>query len=143
MLLLLTISRLMIIPTYMKSFNPHDLGEKFTLEACQRLSINNYLRKAKERLKHALVSAEIEIGSLAIELTSSKTRFDGIRLWFKCPKCKRRSGTLFVHPMSREVGCRKCLNLEYRSRRFRGMAENSLNIHSYDRLSLYGKTKSR
>jgi hypothetical protein len=32
-------------------------------------------------------------------------------------------GILYVHPITHAVGCRTCLGLEYRKRRFKGMAE--------------------
>jgi hypothetical protein len=96
------------------------------VEDCQRVSISAYLRKAKEKLKKTLVTAEIELGNLTIELTASKTSFDGTRYWFKCPQCARRVGTLFVHPLTSAIGCRKCLGFEYRSRRYKGMVEAGL-----------------
>ena len=61
-----------------------------------------------------------------IGLMPSKTAFGGIRYWFKCPVCEMRIGVLFIHPLNRKVGCKKCLNLDYRSRRYKGMIENSV-----------------
>ena len=37
----------------MKSLKPYNLGEKILVENCQKISITNYLRKAKEKLKKA------------------------------------------------------------------------------------------
>ena len=107
----------------MKSLKPYNLGEKILVENCQKISITNYLRKAKEKLKETLITTEMELGNLSIELTPSKTRFSGTRYLFKCPQCKDRVGTLFVHPLTHEIGCRECLKLEYRSRRYKGMIE--------------------
>jgi hypothetical protein len=67
------------------------------------------------------------IGNQSISLTVSKTRFNGLRYWFSCPMCQRRVGVLYVHPLTSEVGCRHCLKLDYRSRRYKGMIENNLN----------------
>ena len=92
-------------------------------ENCQKISITTYLRKAKEKLKETLITSEMELGNLSIELTPSKTQFRGTRYWFKCPQCNGRVGTLFVHPLTHEIGCRKCLGLEYRSRRYKKMIE--------------------
>lgn len=108
----------------MKTLQPYHSGKQILVEDCQRVSISAYLRKAKERLKKTLVAAELELGNLTIELTASKTSFDGTRYWFKCPRCNRRVGTLFVHPLTSAIGCRKCLDLEYRSRRYKGMIES-------------------
>src|SRR5258708_774898 len=107
----------------MKSLHPYHSGKQILVEDCQRVSISAYLRKAREKLKKELVTAEIEMGNLNIELTPSKTAFNGVRYWFKCPLCDHRVGTLFVHPLTSAIGCRKCLGLEYRSRRYKGMVE--------------------
>ena len=110
----------------MKAFSPNDLGKQILVEDCQRLSITTYLNIVKEKLKKELLCIEIKKGNLNIELIPSKTTFDGVRYWFKCPMCLQRVGILFVHPLSQSLGCRKCLALEYRSRRYKGMIENKL-----------------
>jgi hypothetical protein len=110
----------------MKSLHPYNSGKTILVEDCQKLSISTYLNKAKEKLKKELIDSEIEMNNLNIELTPSKTSFDGLRYWFKCPQCKNRVGTLFVHPITDTIGCRKCLSLEYRSRKYKGMIESDL-----------------
>ena len=96
------------------------------VEDCQKINITTYIRQAKAKLKGVLLTAELEMSDQIIELTPSKTAFNGLRYWFKCPKCSERVGTLFVHPLNSEIGCRKCLNLEYRSRRYKGMLVDHL-----------------
>ncbi len=100
----------------MKSLTSYHLGKQILVEQCERISVSSYLRKAKEKLAATLVAAEIKASGRSIELASSKTAFGGTRLWFKCPLCSLRAGMLFEHPLTREIGCRKCLELEYRSR---------------------------
>jgi hypothetical protein len=107
----------------MKSLNPYHSGKQILIDDCQRVSISACLREAKEKLKKVLAESTLELGSQTIELVASKTAFDGARYWFKCPHCGRRAGTLFVHPLTNAIGCRKCLGLEYRSRRYKGMME--------------------
>lgn len=107
----------------MKSSYPYDSGKRILVEECQKVSISTYLRKAQEKLKKSLIKAEIGLGDISIKLTASKTAFGGKRYWFACPKCEKRVGAIFIHPLSSEAGCRKCLNLEYRSRRYKGMIE--------------------
>jgi hypothetical protein len=110
----------------MKTFDPNDSGKnKMLVEQCQRISITAYMKKAIPKLKCTLLTAEIEMDNKIIKLTPSQTRFGGLRYWFKCPICGDRVGTLFVHPVDQMVGCKKCLNLEYRSRRYKGMIESS------------------
>lgn len=110
----------------MKSMNPNDLGEKFLVEDCQKLNMKDYLRQAKAKLKEALLTSEMSILSTPIGLAASRTGFGGVRYWFVCPGCSRKVGVLFVHPVSEAIGCRICLNLEYRKRRFKGMVEGEI-----------------
>jgi len=107
----------------MKTFDAYHSGKRFLVEECQKISINTSLRKAREQMKKTLIASVVELGNISIELTPSNTAFGGKRYWFKCPKCQGRVGTLFVHPLSSDIGCRECLNLEYRSRRYKGMVE--------------------
>jgi len=48
-----------------------------------------------------------------VELISTQTNFGGSRVWFVCPLCKRRCGSLFDY--GRSWLCRKCGNLKYRT----------------------------
>ena len=110
----------------MKSSQSYYSGKNILVEDCQRVSISTYLRKAKEQVKKTLIAAELRMANLKIELAPSETAFGGTRYWFRCPQCSGRAGTLFVHPLTSGIGCRKCLGLEYRSRRYKGMIENSI-----------------
>lgn len=113
-------------PPTMKTMMPNDLGKKYLVEDCQKISVNFFLKKAKQGLKEALINSELDIHGVIVELLTSKTGFGGFRYWFKCPSCQQRAGTLFVHAISRNLGCRACLRLEYRKRRYKGMVENNV-----------------
>jgi hypothetical protein len=104
----------------------NDLGKKLLVEECQKISVNLFLKKAKSGLKETLISSQLDVQGLAIQLTTSKTGFGGIRHWFECPMCKARVGVLYAHPLNQQIGCRQCLGLEYRKRRYKGMIENQL-----------------
>ncbi len=108
----------------MKSLNPNNLG--VLVEGCQKIKISDFLRKSKIKLKEAIVKSELEIEGLNIGLAISKTNYNGTRFWFKCPLCNLRVGVLFKHPLSDRIGCRKCLNLEYQKRRYKGMIEEKI-----------------
>ena len=108
----------------MKTLRPDDLGKKLLVEECQKISINTFLKQVKNKLKETLMLSQVEILNRNIELTTSNMHFGGSRNWFKCPLCTRKVGTLFVHPISNQIACRVCLGLEYRKRRYKGMAEN-------------------
>lgn len=110
----------------MKTMSPNDFGKIFTVEECGKVSVSSYLQDFKKKLREAVTGSSIEIEGRSIELTTSQTGFGGIRYWFKCPICSKRVGVLFVHSFTRDVGCRLCLDLDYRKRRFKGMAEGEI-----------------
>jgi uncharacterized protein YlaI len=110
----------------MKALKPNDLGNKFLIENCQKIKTQDILKRSKEKLKEALLGAEIEASGVKVELTTSRTHNNGIRFWFKCPSCHTRIAVLYKHPMSGKIGCRNCLNLEYRKRKYKGMIEAKL-----------------
>lgn len=83
--------------------SPYDLGK---LQLNQRIEINDFVRKAEKQLKTALVQAQIEVLGQNISLTTSKTRFNGQRLWFNCPTCDKRVGVLFN--IGRQISCKSC-----------------------------------
>ncbi len=106
--------------------SPNDLGKKFLVEECSKISMREYLTRARSKLKETLLSSELSVFDTPVGFTTSRTGFDGIRYWFVCPVCHRRVGVLFAHPIGRQIGCRQCLGLEYRKRRYKGMVENNL-----------------
>jgi hypothetical protein len=113
----------------MKSLPPNNLG-KYLTNNCQSLRLSGYLRAVKSGLKRAILSSQLEIDGYAdVGLITARTGINGARLWFKCPVCGQRAGIIYRHPISGAIGCRKCLNLEYKSRRFKGMIEDPKNIN--------------
>jgi len=110
----------------MKLLIPNDLGKKYLVEECQKIRIGDFLRTYRNKLKEIILSSQLEFPELKIELATSKTYYNGIRFWFKCPFCKKRAGVLLKHPVTDKIGCRRCLNLEYRKRRYKGMIEGNL-----------------
>jgi len=99
----------------------YDLG--LLVENCQRVSIKDYIQNTNKKLKEVLLRSELGVNNISVSLTTSKTGFGGTRFWFNCPLCDRRVGVLFVHSLTEAVGCRLCLGLEYRKRRYKGMVE--------------------
>ena len=107
----------------MKTLNLIDLGKKYLVEECQKIRIEDFLRIYRAKLKELVLTSELEVLGLKIDLTTSKTHYNGIRIWFVCPLCNKRVGVLLQHPLNKRVGCRICLNLDYRKRRYKGMIE--------------------
>lgn len=99
-------------------------GKTVLTDQCQEIRAADFVRKAKQNLKEALLQSIIELEGYRLLLNRSITGFGGTRYWFSCPMCQRRSGVLYRHPMSAAVGCRKCLNLDYRSHRYSKMLES-------------------
>ncbi len=108
----------------MKSMNVNNLGNTFLVEDCQKVAVSDLLRDYKTKLKETILRVQFEMLNENVLITTSKTGNDGLRFWFMCPRCKRRSGILLKHPLQNVLGCRSCLKLEYKSRRFKGMIES-------------------
>ena len=102
---------------------PNDLGKIYLVEECRKVPIKDFLKSYRGKMKELFLTSELEAAGVRVELTVTKGNFGGILFWFKCPGCARRVGVLFRHPVSGVLGCRKCLNLEYRKRRYKGMVE--------------------
>lgn len=110
----------------MNTIRFNDLGEKYLVEDSQKIVLSEFIKKYRHELREAILHTEIEIFGNKIELVTTKPNYGGYRIWFKCPMCGKRKGVLFKHPAGNLVGCRKCLDLEYRKRRYRGMIEEKI-----------------
>lgn len=104
--------------------SPHDFGKKFLTDQCQQIRLSDFIRKTKPQLKETLLQSVIETEGYRLLLNRSKTGFGGLRYWFVCPTCQRRAGVIYKHPVSKSLGCRRCLGLDYRKHRYKGMVEN-------------------
>jgi hypothetical protein len=109
----------------MRTLNPNNLGKKYIVDQCVQINISNYLKQVRAGMKELIINSQLELEGLNIDLDTSKTNYKGLRYWFKCPMCNKRVGKLYKHPISHILGCRTCLNLEYRCRKYKGMIENS------------------
>ena len=107
------------------SLSPYDLGNFFVAENCQRISVDELVRKANKMLRRRLVEAQIEALGISVQLATSKTLFHGERFWFLCSLCGKRKGVLYRHPAVGLIGCRTCLKLKYIKQRFKVMVEIS------------------
>ncbi|HZQ29638.1 MAG TPA: hypothetical protein VFA93_01000 [Patescibacteria group bacterium] len=82
----------------------NDLGKNYTVEDCQRVSV------CQLDLTKALF---IDLGLQRVELTETPCYYGGLRVWFLCPACCLRVGTLYRKPLSDEFYCRHCNKLMY------------------------------
>jgi len=115
----------------MKTLNPNDFGKNILVEDCQKIKIKDFLRTCRTELKRVILNSEIETMGMNIGLATSKTCFNGIRFWFMCPQCNKRAGVLFSHPITNKIGCRTCLKLNYKKRRYKGMIEETTAIKNH------------
>lgn len=104
------------------SLTPYDLGTPQLVEQTQKININSLVRQVQKDVKMRLLEAQIEALGVDVGLTTSKTRFNGERIWFVCPVCEKRLGVIY-RSASSKMGCRRCLGLQYKKQRFKGMVE--------------------
>jgi hypothetical protein len=104
----------------------NDFGRKFLVENCQTIKLADFLKKYRKTLKELVIGSELDAMGIKIEIVTSKTGYGGTRCWFKCPLCGARIGVLLRHPITTALGCRKCLNLDYKKRRYKGMIEATI-----------------
>ena len=107
----------------MKSLSSSVLGNSILVEQCSKITIEETLAKITPQIKEQLLKAQLNMQGFNVDLAVTETSFGGERFWFKCPLCEKRAGVLFQHPISNLIGCRSCLGLEYKSRRYKGMLE--------------------
>ena len=106
--------------------NPYDLGDFLVVENCYKIKVDDLVTHLQKELKKRLLEAQIVALGLSVNLTTSNTKFNGKRLWFACPNCNKRVGTLYQHPLKETLGCRTCLHLKYKKQRYKGMIESSM-----------------
>jgi hypothetical protein len=91
---------------------------KVSVEECQKISI--------QLLKNVSIeSSIIELNGQVINLTKTKCNFGGERVWFLCPACSKRVGTIYRRPLAELFLCRHCLNLTYDLRRYHRSRQES------------------
>lgn len=106
----------------MKSIPFNNLG-KFLVEQCQQIDVNDFVHKANQRLKKEFIQTDLLIDGFKVNLTTSELSNGGFRIWFICSFCNKKVGKLYKHPQNQITACRHCHDLEYRSRRYKGMVE--------------------
>ena len=98
---------------------PYDLGK--IAEGVQCVKIDDLVSRARREFKLQFIKSALNIYGIEIQLTTSKTRFGGNRIWFLCPICQKKKGVIYKN--NRLIGCRTCLNLKYGKQRYKGMIE--------------------
>ena len=104
---------------------PNDFGKKILVDRCQKISFSDFLKEANKQLKKSTLQLLIEADGFEISIKESKTGSGGVRYWFDCPLCHKRTSVIYRHPVSQILGCRRCLKLDYRKHRYKGMIEGN------------------
>ncbi len=94
---------------------------KTLVEHCQKLNINDLIHCIKSELIKAKLKSRINILGQDLEITTTPCYFGNERIWFLCPVCTRRVGTLYKPPAKNMLLCRKCHNLSYSKSRYSKM----------------------
>lgn len=101
------------------------ISENFLVEHCNNISIDNLIRMANQQIKKQFIQNQLIVLGISVQLTTSKTRFNGKRIWIVCPNCERRVGIIYQQPISKVLGCRVCLKLTYWKQRYKDMIEQN------------------
>ncbi len=73
-------------------------------------------------------------GGQVLSMTAVPQHLGGVRYWWRCPRCERRSGVIYFAEvpghfgLSLVAGCQKCLGLTYSSQAKRGTSSHDLLI---------------
>ncbi len=98
----------------------------FLVEQCQSISIDDYVREAKLKLKKGLIEHALEADEYNLGLAVKEMHHGGLRYYFTCPDCFRSVIKLYKHPVTQITSCRSCNGLEYRCRKKKGMLEEGI-----------------
>src|SRR5579864_6439922 len=59
------------------------------------------------------ITLDIRGHSVSVQVTADRPHFKGVRLWFWCPRCRRRILKVYQWPGQSILGCRHCFRLVY------------------------------
>ena len=99
---------------------------RVSVEECQKLSVRSIDVAS-------LISSPIEINGQLIELTWTKCNYGGEMVWFLCPACDKRVGTIYRLPITELFLCRHCLDLTYDLRKYH-RSRQEVHIKAFNKL---------
>jgi hypothetical protein len=86
--------------------------------------VDDVVKALRSQFEQSLLDNTINVADIEVKLSQSITGNSGHRYWFICPSCGSRVAKLYCQ--SPIVACRHCLGIKYRSSRYKGMIESSL-----------------
>jgi len=99
--------------------NPSDLDKNQSLENLTKINIDQFVRQVNKDLKRSLLESRLETIYGNLSLTTTRTRFEGSKYWFICPKCLGRAGTLYLSENLAKFICRKCQRILYYKQKYK------------------------
>lgn len=95
---------------------PYDFDKNNYVEDSVVLNIDSFLQELWKSFLASIQTHGTQINEVEVKVATTKTNFDGLRYWFKCPICNKRVKILYAHPRYNKVACRDCLGLKYLSK---------------------------
>jgi DNA-directed RNA polymerase subunit RPC12/RpoP len=103
----------------------NDYGDYLLNDTTTSLNVDDVLKALRSQFEQTLLETPIYVGNTPVSLSKSHTGNNGWRYWFVCPTCGTRVAKLFTQ--NSLAACRHCTGIKYRSSRYKGMVEGSLN----------------
>lgn len=126
-------------------WNKHIHG---SFSAGERCTMGFILANNVLTLSYTITSGKHKDRSMRYGIRISQTypNYGGVRLWFHCPHCDRRSGKLYLAPGQIYYLCRRCAQLTYQSTRETSLQKIFASIRAEERrvsrfLAKYGKVR--
>jgi hypothetical protein len=102
----------------------NDYGRFSLHEFTSSLNVDDVIKALRTQFEQSLETNPVNIGDIQVTLSKSITGFGGHRYWFVCPSCSSRVARLYIE--APVVACRHCLQVKYRSSRYKGMLEDEI-----------------
>lgn len=106
---------------------------------------NSFMEEAEKYFRYRYTKRDEDGNKIKIDrktfLTSTPCNFGGVRYWFECPCCLRRTGVLYF--FGGTFACRICHHLTYECRNLSGRSKDSGRIISLDELQRTEKQVKR
>ena len=102
----------------------NDYGNISLGDVTPSINVDDVVKALRTEFEKSLVLHPVMVGDLQLSLVKSITGQGGHRYWFICPDCGSRVAKLYV--VGDLVACRHCLNIKYRSSRYKNMPEGEI-----------------
>ncbi len=102
----------------------NDYGNFSLGDVTPSINVDDVVKALRLEFEKSLEIHPVMVGEFQLTLSRSITGQGGHRYWFTCPACGSRVAKLYV--VGKQVACRHCLSIKYRSSRYKGMVEGEV-----------------